>query len=1089
MEQAHKRFRKELDLLVGRVLATVGRSRRALVLGLLGSAVLALPITAHGERGGRAVVPSDLLSQAEASPDRVFAVIVQGTGGRKSADVASGVAAERTSSPGKGRGVKRRFATISGVSAELTGRQILKLAEKNWVLAITRDAPVVPVQDGEPLPADPVPPVEPTTTTTTTTTTTETPPATTEPAPTTTEPAPTVTEALPPPPPPPPLVLPPPLAPATVTGNAVDGETLVAAHPLATGYAWERCGRDYGATVAADGPAARWTLDAYGGVDGATADSTALEVADGGGIDVEGVTNATFASAFTLEAWGRVVAPPTDKGRIGKWRWLDGGGGVRGSDPAGRYALAVGRDHAEYLFTPVVPSTGAWEHIVGTWDGSTLRLYRNGEQIGEKPFAGTVGDPTSPFQIGKYGDPKQYLDGAVDDAAVYSRALSPAQVREHSDAGCRSVAGASGASYVLGPSDVGARVRVRASSGTEAAVSPATAPVALAPPRPIDAPALDGRATETLALAATSGSWGGSAADRTYRWQRCDATGTGCADIAGAAGASYVLGAEDVGSSVRVVVTAANSAGSAEAASAPTGVVAAAAPTNVVPPAVVGVTEDGANLTASTGTWEGLELTGRTVRWLRCDAVGASCQQVATDEAYALSEADVGTTIRAAVVVENAAGMAFARSQPSPVVSDAFASAQQWPSVVGAPSSWSSAKSGLAQPAIAIVDSGIDAGRVDFGGRVVHEVTLATAGANSPGDGRGHGTFVASVAAGEAAGYAGVAPNAKLVSVDVLDDAGRATMSDVIAAADWIYNNRATYGIRVANFSLHGTARSSFTVDPLDKAVEKLWHSGVVVVAAAGNYAESGAASGVPFSPANDPFVITVGATDTLGTLGVDDDVTAPWSSWGYTADGFAKPELSAPGRYVVGAVPDGSTLATERPSNVVAPGYMQLSGTSFAAAAVSGAAAHLLALRPEWTPNQVKGALIRGAAQLPAATPRSGGLGQVALDGAAAVASPPNPNAALDEFLVPDPAGGPEPVFDSTAWAGTVQANEFWGSEFWGSEFWGSEFWGSEFWGSAYWEPQPAADPATTPDEGTATSSDNARADWLPAGGYWLNP
>ena len=101
--------------------------------------------------------------------------------------------------------------------------------------------------------------------------------------------------------------------------------------------------------------------------------------------------------------------------------------------------------------------------------------------------------------------------------------------------------------------------------------------------------------------------------------------------------------------------------------------------------------------------------------------------------------------------------------------------------------------------------------------------------------------------------------------------------SDVIAAADWILANKGTYDIRVANFSLQSGSDASFMYDPLDQAVEKLWLSGVVVVTAAGNYASNGQASGVPYAPANDPFVITVGAADINGTAGsTDDDFTLP---------------------------------------------------------------------------------------------------------------------------------------------------------------------------------------------------------------------
>ena len=98
-------------------------------------------------------------------------------------------------------------------------------------------------------------------------------------------------------------------------------------------------------------------------------------------------------------------------------------------------------------------------------------------------------------------------------------------------------------------------------------------------------------------------------------------------------------------------------------------------------------------------------------------------------------------------------------------------------------------------------------------------------------------------------------------------------------------------------------SRSTFRFDPLDKAVERLWFSGVVVVAAAGNYADTGR-RGRPLRAGNDPFVITVGAQDVNDTLDAGDDFVAPWSAYGSTLDGFPKPELSAPGRYIVGAVP-----------------------------------------------------------------------------------------------------------------------------------------------------------------------------------------
>jgi serine protease AprX len=386
---------------------------------------------------------------------------------------------------------------------------------------------------------------------------------------------------------------------------------------------------------------------------------------------------------------------------------------------------------------------------------------------------------------------------------------------------------------------------------------------------------------------------------------------------------------------------------------------------------------------------------------------------------------------------------------------------EKWGWSTGAAVNWTSQALSLQVPTIAIVDSGIDTSRTDvFGNRVIGQTSVASILPNSPGDGYGHGTFVASVAAGAAAGHAGVAPSANLLSVDVMGDSGQATVADVVAACDWILANKSQYNIKVANLSLHATNPASIFFDPLDQAVEKLWLNGITVVVASGNYAVDGLQSDIPFAPSNDPFVITVGAADIKNTLGADDDVAAPWSAWGNTFDGFTKPELSAPGRYMIGAMPDNATLALERPDHVVSPGYMQLSGTSFAAPAVAGAAALILAQHPSWTPDQVKGALMVSARGTPAATPGSLGVGELNVPLARMVASPPNPNAGIDQYVTTDASGAP--IFDSAAWQAAAQSDPAWnasagsdaswGSAAWGSAAWGSAAWGSAAWGSAAW-------------------------------------
>ena len=405
----------------------------------------------------------------------------------------------------------------------------------------------------------------------------------------------------------------------------------------------------------------------------------------------------------------------------------------------------------------------------------------------------------------------------------------------------------------------------------------------------------------------------------------------------------------------------------------------------------------------------------------------------------------ISITLRAKWIARLATIPGLAVTPDVQVRQTGFSSTQLWPYGSGNAFLWRPIDTWrpASLPTIAVIDSGIDETNPGLAGRVVASVDLASSTPNSPGDGRGHGTFVAGIAAGAAPGYSGAAPGAKLVSVDVLDDNGMAWTSDVIAAADWVLQHKDDYGIRVANFSLTASTPSSFTVDPLDKAVERLWFAGVVVVAAAGNDGQ-GAADVVKYAPANDPFVITVGAADLRGTASPADDLAAPWSAYGYTFDGFRKPELGAPGRYLIGPVPPTAALTTERPENVVAPGYMQLSGTSFAAPVVSGAAAHILALHPGYTPDQVKGALMVTARPV-ASTDWSLGVGEVNAVRAATFPDPPNPNAALRPFV----AGS---GFDVDGWLAAVQADASWNGASWNAASWNSAAWDSASWNAASW-------------------------------------
>ena len=282
---------------------------------------------------------------------------------------------------------------------------------------------------------------------------------------------------------------------------------------------------------------------------------------------------------------------------------------------------------------------------------------------------------------------------------------------------------------------------------------------------------------------------------------------------------------------------------------------------------------------------------------------------------------------------------------------------------------------------VAVIDTGIAGDLVDFqtpgwqGSRVIASAVTNPC-ATDANDHFGHGTHVAGLIAGNSllypydnyffGRYMGVAPRANLVSVKVSDDDGNTTVLDVIYGIQFAVDNKAAYNIRVVNLSLSSAVAESYRTDPLDAAVEHAWFSGLVVVTAAGN--EGTTNDGVTYSPANDPWVITAGALDDRGTWTRLDDVLASWSSRGLTQDGVRKPDVLAPGAGLVSTLAPGSDFADLCPRCVVDGRYFRAGGTSMASAVVSGAAALLVEQHPDWTPAQVKGALVATLEDVPGA-------------------------------------------------------------------------------------------------------------------------
>jgi serine protease AprX len=369
---------------------------------------------------------------------------------------------------------------------------------------------------------------------------------------------------------------------------------------------------------------------------------------------------------------------------------------------------------------------------------------------------------------------------------------------------------------------------------------------------------------------------------------------------------------------------------------------------------------------------------------------------------------------------------------------------------------------------VAVLDSGIwsqaqDFTEVDATGhsysRVVASVGVAAApdGKKPTSDQYGHGTYMAGAIAGNGNSsggyYQGIAPKADLVNVRVSDEWGGAKESDVVAGMQWVLQNKDTYNIRVVNLSLNSNTQVPYQQSPLDAAAEILWFNGIVVVTAGGNNGVK--EPGIIYPPANDPYLIAVGATDDMGTGNTGDDEHADFSVYGQTPEGVSRPDFSAPGSFIV------STLANQSNFVTYFPNYQNAtintngdtvnltfvaSGTSVSAAEVSGAVALLLQAVPGLNPDQVKYLLITSA------TPLDGepGVGSGTLNIAKAIQLARSYGSA---GAVPAVNTG-RPVSQLlTTGSNAIQWNSVnWNSVNWNSVNWNSVNWNSVNWNSVNW-------------------------------------
>ena len=386
--------------------------------------------------------------------------------------------------------------------------------------------------------------------------------------------------------------------------------------------------------------------------------------------------------------------------------------------------------------------------------------------------------------------------------------------------------------------------------------------------------------------------------------------------------------------------------------------------------------------------------------------------------------------------------------------------------VVGAEALWEQTGLNGQGVTVAVVDSGIS-DHVDLHQEASNLTQAASSSSRiigsvvfgdyvSPVDEYEHGTHVAGIIAGNGnvskGEYKGIAPGVNLLNVRVSNNQGLTYTSDVIDGLQWIYENKDVYNIRVVNLSINSTAPEAYNTSPLDAAVEILWFNGIAVVVSAGN---NGTADGPStlYPPANDPFVITVGAVEDRGTPDLGDDFVGVFSAYGVTESGFAKPELVAPGRNLISLLAGKEATAYNNyPKHRVNDFYFRMSGTSMSAPVVSGTIALLLQDEPNLNPDQVKYRLIATANQnWPGFDATKAGAGTV--NAFAAVYGTTTQSA--NQGIIPSQllsTGEDAIAFDSVGW-NTVGWNTVgWNTVGWNTVGWNTVGWNTVGWNTVGW-------------------------------------
>ena len=400
---------------------------------------------------------------------------------------------------------------------------------------------------------------------------------------------------------------------------------------------------------------------------------------------------------------------------------------------------------------------------------------------------------------------------------------------------------------------------------------------------------------------------------------------------------------------------------------------------------------------------------------------------------------------------------------------------------------------------VALIDSGVvPVDGLTVSGKVVNGADLSFESQASSLrylDSFGHGTHMAGIIAGRASAattvayatdklnFLGMAPDARLISIKVADAHGATDVSQVIAAIDWVvqHKNDPGFSIRVLNLSYGTDSGQDYLVDPLAYAAEVAWKKGIVVVAAAGN--DGFSHQGSMTSPAFDPFVLAVGAADSMGTSSLTDDTVPSYSSSGDTGAGrnSRDPDLVAQGSHIVSLRASGSYIdQTYGSTGGVTSGLFRGSGTSQATAVVSGAAALIIQQRPTISPDQLKMLLMSNATRINASNAEQG-KGELDLAKALTAstpswsngATPSNGTGSLDLArgsvkLVKDgiTLSGEQDIFGKpfvsqtmatleglgSSWSGGLWNGSSWSGSSWSGSSWSGSSWSGSSWSGSSW-------------------------------------